>query len=775
MNHIQPHRADSDAEATSQLFLEIMERLSELPKVSLEKLGELTNKLKSDVGSLIYRWTTLQNGDIDKFNFLHGLAVKKDEPQEQKESYDDEQRFISFYDKCLNNDEWCKKRMKGYEVRPGQLEMIKFVYKTLEKREIGLIEAGTGTGKTLAYLIPAIFLAKEGKKPVVISTQTIQLQEQIIHKELENVTKFLPFSVNSILLKGRSHYLCLRKFAKLLKDDPLETYERTVAKGQIIVWLTETVTGDVEELSLGGASKRFWTEISSDSFTCVTHNCFYQIARKKAQRADLIVTNHSLVLADVRAEQQLLPNYDRIILDEAHHFEETAADQLGLQLDYLSFTQLFSELGFGEGVEGYLSSLKKISESETLKIKIGNVEARGKVVREEWYELFLLLFQYIQEKKGKFNERGRITVKLDLKEDAWRNPQEAVDRFSFAFEEWYQGVKELSLQLGDRNIANKVRLNAFIDRMEKFFDTYVSLLIKQDNDLIFWLEGEGKGPKTSIYIKGRPIKVSDYLGEQFFQKKESVILTSATLTVSGKFNYFLTRLGLEDFPVETKIVESPFDWKNQVKLIVPKDMPMIQEAGEEFYVESAVMQIYRIAQATNGKMLVLFTSYDMLKKSYLHLKDMLADDYMLIAQGVQTGSRNKLTRNFQQFEKSILLGTTSFWEGVDIPGSDLSVIVMVRLPFSPPDDPLFKAKASILEKKGDNPFFKLTLPQAVIRFKQGFGRLIRTSSDKGIVVVLDRRIINARYGSTFIKSLPTIPLEEKTMGELEQLLPKWLS
>lgn len=776
LDHNQPHRADSDAAATSQLFLEIMERLSVLPEVCLEKLGELSKKLKSDAGSLLYTWLREKKEAKEEYDYVHGLAIKKDGSWVSSSS-DNVVDFLSFYGKYLSNEDWCKKRMNGYELRTGQLEMLQFVYETMKNRGYGLIEAGTGTGKTLAYLIPAIFLAKESKKPVVISTQTIQLQEQILYKELQNVVNFLPFSVKAVLLKGRSHYLCLKKFSRLLIDDPVDSYERAVAKGQILVWLTETITGDVEELSLASASKRFWNEISSDPFTCLTHHCYYQRARKKAQQADIIITNHSLVLADVRAENQLLPNYERIILDEAHHFEETATEQLGLQLDYLSCLQLINELGSGEGEDGYLSRLKKLPVSNDVQNQIKTIEAAGKTVKEEWYELFLLLSDYIKEKRGSFNERGRISVQLQLDDPVWIGPQDAVDRVSFAYEEWYQKVKKLSLtlekQVGESK-TNLDTLNSFIDRMEKFITTYVSLFIKQDRGTIYWLEGEGKGPRTSIFIKGRPVQVNEYLTEQFFQKRESVLLTSATLTVNGKFDYFVTRLGLAEFPIETKIVDSPFNWQEQVKLIVPKDMPLIQEAGEEAYIESAVMQIYRIAQVTNGKMLVLFTSYDMLKKSYFHLKDMLSDDYVLIAQGVQTGSRNKLTRNFQQFEKSILLGTTSFWEGVDIPGSDLSVIIMVKLPFSPPDDPMFKAKSRLMKESGYNPFMKLAIPQAVIRFRQGFGRLIRSSKDKGIVVVLDRRIISSRYGKTFIKSLPDIPLEERTMDDMEQILPKWL-
>ncbi|MDQ0257441.1 ATP-dependent DNA helicase DinG [Evansella vedderi] len=781
MDHDQPHRADSDAEATGQLFIEILERLSRLPIETLSKLNQLAPRLKSNMKILLHRWMlqndrSLQKDDFD-YDYSYGLALRKVSEDEIMETHNGEIDFNHFFNTFLKNEKWCKERMEGFELRPGQLEMLSFIHETMKEGNHGLIEAGTGTGKTLAYLISAAFLAKEKNKRVIISTQTIQLQEQLLQKELPNAMKFLPFPIRIALLKGRSHYLCLQKFKNLLKNDINDTYDRAVSKAQILVWLTETETGDVEELSLATQNKRFWYEVSSDSYSCVTHSCFYQRARKRAQMADIVVTNHSLVLSDIRAGHQLLPAYEYIILDEGHHFEETATEQLGFQLDYLIVTQLLNESGAIDG-DGFLHVISKtLLLDKEIGNTIFNLDEGGKVLKQEWYELFLLLYDYICKKQGQFNERGRMTVKMDVYDEEWFPVQESVDRFSALLDEWIKDLLKLSKHL-EQHFVNeldiKQTLQAYIERVKKIQDTYNNLFINQQPEMIHWLEAETKGPKTSIFIKGRPVQVAEYLGDDFFSTKESVILTSATLTVSNKFKYMIQRLGLESFPVKTKRVVSPFHWDKQVQLVVPTDMPLIQESGEDAYIDAVVMQIYRLAQVTKGKMLVLFTSYDMLKKSYLLLKEMLEDEYVLIAQGVQTGSRNKLTRNFQQFEQAILLGSSSFWEGVDIPGRNLSVIVIVRLPFTPPDDPVFQAKSALLKEAGENPFMKLALPQAVIRFKQGFGRLIRRSSDRGIVVVLDRRIISTRYGKSFIKSLPNIPLMEKPMDELENDILKWL-
>ncbi|MDG5787562.1 ATP-dependent DNA helicase DinG [Evansella sp. AB-P1] len=792
VNHNEPHRADSDAEATGQLFIEILKKLSSLPNKTLEQLTKLKGRFKSDVGFLFQKWLMESNvTDKAPYDEYRGLVLKKQKTIEKNEHSnikDKKHEFQDFFSSCLQNEQWCETKMAGYEARSGQLEMISFIDSCMENNNFGLIEAGTGTGKTLAYLLPAAFQAKKLNQPIVISTHTVQLQEQIVKKELPTLMKFLPFSINVALLKGRGHYLCLRKFENLLHHDPIDTYERTISKAQILIWLIETETGDVEELSLASRSSRFWNDISSDSFSCVSpkcpwfSRCYYQRAKLKAREADIIITNHSLVLSDIMAEHQLIPSYKHIILDESHHFEETATDQLGLQINYLTLTHLLNELSLKDS-DGLLSTLSEVTKKESPLIDIiYSVEENGKKLKQEWNDLYLLLFQYVYVDKEKYNERGRAIKKLDLGDSSCTSVNEASERCQMYFGDFLQSLNHLNDMILEKGDADDFKgksqiintLNLYVQRIRKVNEAFVHLLVHHDPTMIYWLEAETKGPKQSVFIQGRPINVAEHLADTFFSKKDSVIFTSATLTVNNKFQYIIQRLGLEDFPITTKVVQSPFRWKEQVQLMIPTDMPLIQDAGEQAYIEAAVLQIFRIAEITKGKMLVLFTSYDMLKKSYHLLKEMLSDEIVLIAQGIQTGSRSKLTKNFQQFDQAILLGTSSFWEGVDIPGSDLSVIVIVRLPFSPPDDPVFQAKSSEIKEAGGNPFMKLALPQAVLRFKQGFGRLIRRSSDRGVVVVLDRRIKTTRYGSSFIKSLPSIPIEEKPMDELENDLSNWL-
>ncbi|WP_416149744.1 ATP-dependent DNA helicase DinG [Salipaludibacillus sp. HK11] len=791
MDHLEPHKADSDAEATALLLIEIFKKFTSLPLLTLQQIEKLSTKLNSDLGSVLMSWIEKklskpeQESEIDAF---HGIALKQDPSLNgMEEKSEDIPNVNEFLEQTLNNHEKMKTLIPGYERRSGQIEMIEFIDQMFQANSIGLVEAGTGTGKTLAYLIPAALYALKNEEPVVISTETIQLQEQIVKKELPVLQQILPIPIRSALLKGRSHYLCLQKFENLLHSDPADTYDRTLSKAQILVWLTSTVTGDVEELSLAAGNTRFWHEIASDASSCSTPNCpwfsrcFYQRARKKSKRADIIVTNHSLLCADLVAEHQLIPGYSTLIVDEAHHLEDTATRQFGNKLDYLTMTQLLNDM-VGREKGGWIPSHLWDHIDQELKNEAIELEEQIKVFRQEWNDLFLLLNQYITNLQSRKNETGRLSKIIKTTDELWSKVSEAAVRCDFVVKPILKMMNRLTDSLEDivsgesflgNNYGELDWLQTIQTQLEQQYANFHTLILHQEEDSVYWLELETRGPKQSISIQGCPIDISEKLADKFFTKKSRVILTSATLTVNDKFNYMIRRLGLEDFPVETKQVDSPFSWDSQVSFMVPEDMPLIQEAGEEAYIEAAAMQIYRIAHVTKGKMLVLFTSYDMLRRTYNILKTMFDDSFMLIAQGVQTKSRSKLTKNFQQFDQAILLGTSSFWEGVDIPGSDLSAIVMARLPFSPPNDPVFKARSEQLKQEGESPFMKLALPQAVLRFKQGFGRLIRRSTDRGIVVVLDRRIVNTRYGKSFTKSLPDIPLIEESMSEMEIRIEQW--
>ncbi|RKL67555.1 ATP-dependent helicase DinG [Salipaludibacillus neizhouensis] len=791
MDHENPHRADSDVEATTHLLSEIFRTFSELPLLTLQQLEKLSGKLKSDLGSLLLTWIQNKNLTADEAHIdsFQGIALRHDQKvyvEDGLTGYDESMNIDDFLSSTLGNSEKMNTIIPAYETRQGQIEMITFIDDILSKDCVGLVEAGTGTGKTLAYLIPSAFYAKKTGEPVVVSTETIQLQEQIIKNEIPTLQKILPFQVNTALLKGRSHYLCLQKFENMLRNDPFDSYDRSLSKAQILIWLTKTVTGDVEELSLASGNSRFWQEVASDSSSCSSPSCpwfsrcFYQRAKKKSRHADIIITNHSLLFSDVMVDHQVIPSYSTLIIDEAHHLEETATKQFGDRLDYLTLIQLLNDAGGREKDDWLPDRLSQILDKNLLE-QTSEIEEYAKLFRQEWNDLFLLLNQYVTKGTNGKNETGRLSKIIHNEETVWKNVEEAAKRCNQLFKTYLSRISSfvreletfLETQKGNKGQIALEWLATMKSQLEHQYEMFHHLLLYQEEGSIYWLEVETKGPKQSISVQGCPIHVAEKLADAFFSKKERVILTSATLTVNNKFDYVMDRLGLKDFQVETKQVDSPFSWDDQVSFMVPDDMPLIQEVGEEAYIEAAAIQIYRIAQVTKGKMLVLFTSYDMLKRTYHQLKNMFDETFMLIAQGVQTKSRSKLTKNFQQFDQAILLGTSSFWEGVDIPGDDLSAIVMARLPFSPPNDPVFKARSDFLKEQGKSPFMQLALPQAILRFKQGFGRLIRRSTDRGIVVVLDRRIVTTKYGKLFTRSLPQVPMLEGPMSDLEEHIYQW--
>lgn len=785
-DHLQPHQADSDVEATRVLFNAIMDRLKELPKETLDHLIRLSVFFKSDVTGLLEEYA--EETQAFGYERYRSLALKLIESSWDK-TVNREISSIDSSSMFLNNHEQMGKAMKDFEIRESQQEMLAFVEETFKNEQIGLVEAGTGTGKTLAYLIPAVINALKTGKPTVISTETIQLQSQMLHKEWPVIEALFPFPVSAALLKGRSHYLCLQKFETILHDDPNENYDRSIAKAQLLIWLLDTDTGDVEEVNLASTHYRFWMDVSSDGISCTTPKCpwfsrdYYQRAKKNARVADIVITNHSLLLTDIRLSHQIIPSYDTLILDEAHHLEDTATRQFGVQLDYISVIQLMNTLNEKEQ-QGFLSNVLKKKISSKTNSEYKEIQAMAERMHDDWNALFIELHHYGKQGQGEKIDTAKRSKIVRTDDGYWSPVKEMAEEVNSKFIRLLSNFRRILviieeealdqsfLTTNERDIEN---LTTAYQAIEDQYGAFHDLLIIQNEQHVIWLETEDKGKRHAITLRSAPVDVSDTLADELFAKNKRMILTSATMTVKSSFDYMIERLGLKDFDVSVLQLTSPFNYESQAALFVPTDMPLIQEAGEKAYIDACAYHLYRISEVTEGRMLVLFTSYDMLRKTYYTLRNMIDESYMLIAQGVQSASRQKLTKNFQQFDRAILFGTSSFWEGVDIPGDHLSAIVMVRLPFSPPNDPVFKARSDAVKDKGGNPFMNLALPQAVLRFKQGFGRLIRRSTDRGAVIVLDRRMVTTRYGHFFAKSLQGIQVREESMDTIAEELPKWVN
>ena len=786
LSHVRPHQADSDAYVTAEILLYFVEELSKLPLVTLEKLHKLSNHLKSDLDLLFDSIVTNKQKHVEdlseELEVYRGLALRKrNHPVTSDEEIDFDISDIEGH---------LAQHVPFYEKREQQMVMMKEIGHAFDEAQHVVIEAGTGVGKSLGYLWPAVLFAKRTHEKVVISTYTIQLQEQLLHKEIKLLEKISPTPFRTVLLKGKNHYINLFKFEQSLREDESQ-YDVVLTKMQILVWLTRTGTGDMDELNLTSGGQLFWNRLKHDGWH-LTHTKdpwigkdFYLAARKNAQEADIIITNHSMLLTDMVRESSMLPPYDYLVIDEAHHLEKSARQHLGVIMDYLSIKFSTSQLGTLDHKQLFYR-LDQLLSSHSVDLKthtfvLDKIIGQFYLDLEEAFSVLTSVF-YKKAKKRTGIQKIQLRITDEMKNSRYWQPVlmsmerviSGMKHMEREFQQVLDTIKEKKIKLLDKEKALIEEFYSFLVDLTELRTNFQTVFLKDMNNHVLWLDGDTRSLPNSLTIQAQPIMVDGNLQSEIFAKKKSVVLTSATLTVSGSFQYFLNEIGLADNVKKVQLT-SPFDYHEVSRLFVPTDVPEIQQVQSEEYIEAISSHLIGVAQATKGRMLILFTSYDMLRKTYELMKESgLLEEYVLMAQGITSGSRTRLTKNFQRFDKAILFGTSSFWEGVDIPGEDLSCLAMVRLPFSPPDEPVNQAKSDILKAQGKNPFSSHSLPEAIIRFKQGVGRLIRRSSDRGIVIVYDRRIKTTRYGKAFLQSIPSMEVKEGDLFDLVSWIEDWL-
>ncbi|MBY6035723.1 ATP-dependent DNA helicase DinG [Fictibacillus nanhaiensis] len=794
LEHENPHQADSDAEVTAMLLMHLLEKLENLPLLTLERLTPFLKKLQSSLESIVNEMIGEKSAflaDEETYDFYRKLALKKKMIQSDAQIEEEDQVELE----NIDVQHQLKNHMKHYEVRESQQKMVELVDEALETSQHLVIEAGTGVGKSLGYLIPGIRFAKEKDRPLVVSTHTVQLQQQLLERDVPLLKKIMPFDFSATLLKGRNHYLCLRKFEHTLMDHHDDNYDMNFTKAQLIIWLTETEQGDVEELSMASGGKLFWNTVKSDANSCLNHRCpwfsrcFYHKQRRAAHESDLVITNHALLFTDLKSDSQLLPSYKEAVLDEAHHIEEVVSDHFGKESDYFTFQKLLDRLSTTDG-DGMMNTLRELSDL----LEVPQYEKYF----TKWDTLFLEvknelddMFKQIKSicvtkaRSSRSSELTKLTLrytKEDVESSAWEPVLEMSERARQFITDLVRPVKRLLKSLDQYEEHLTVKQKGFLvdieglmnDLHDEVTDLHHLLSCPLSQE-VYWMEAEPKGPRHAVTLYAKPVEIDQLLADEFFGKKSSIVMTSATMSVKKSFRYITERLGLLDFGPLNAQLPSPFEYEKQARLMVPTDIPLINEVDQKTFVERISSSLYEIAKVTKGRMLVLFTSYDMLKETHTAFKALMnQEEFVLIAQGVDSGSRARLTKNFQRFDNSILFGTSSFWEGIDIPGDDLSCLVIIRLPFTPPDQPVMAAKSEKLKAEGGNPFYDLSLPQAIIRFKQGFGRLVRSGRDKGAVFVFDRRVIETRYGKSFIQSLPKLPVSIKPVNDLVEELREWM-
>lgn len=673
-----------------------------------------------------------------------------------------------------------------YKFRTEQVEMLKTVVQGFRDTKHVIIEAGTGTGKSLAYLLPAIAWSLNGNTKVMIATHTINLQEQLWHKDIPAIRDAAGFDFKAALVKGRNNYLCLRRWQTKLKESNSVELKELVFIIKIMFWLTSTKVGDKSELNIMPAQNVYWREINSEPDSCLGpacpwyhRNCFVTKARKQAESANILIANHSLLLADIKIQNKLLPAYDYLIIDEAHHLEDTATEQLGWTIGLNSLRQMFFHLnrGFGGSLgPGLLSQLKLILknyggelspvEHALIDKNINECFDTVKSIHETIKEMEDILFSWCSKLLAGTDDENYQTVRIKSNHrqgEYWEAFAAVKDNYFLRTGNLIKMLNKLKSYFegfSDEQVKSLAALRKDIDFQIQCLQEVnynLSAFSGGSGEYVFWIEID-KGLKSDARIKCAPVSVSQLLYENLFLTKKSTLLTSATISVEGNFAHFIERTGLSVFP-EEKILKhsltSPFSYETQSLLCVVRDMPDPTTVLEGEYIDSIIPVIFQTAKIFGGKTLVLFTSHRMLRETYLKLMPQLEQAGIGLFGHKIDGGRTRLTEEFRKAKNAVLFGASSFWEGIDLQGDILKCVIIVRLPFAPPNAPIVEARLEELVKNNKDAFSCYSLPEAVIKLKQGFGRLIRAEDDDGVVVVLDRRIVDRKYGRRFLNSLPT--------------------
>jgi len=633
-----------------------------------------------------------------------------------------------------------------FSYRPQQQEMAVAVAETLENTGVLSVEAGTGVGKSLAYLIPAVKFAIENDRKAVISTHTINLQEQLVSKDLPIVKKLLKLDFDAVLLKGRGNFICPARLRRAM-ERPGDLFSSSEAEElrAIYDWAEETLDGSLSDMDFQPSSK-VWSQVCSEAHVCTRKSCgngdacFYQNVRKRAEKAEVIVVNHTLFFTLFAAEVEsielgekgnggyLFAN-DFAILDEAHTLEDVAAKQLGLRLSHAGMRFDVQRLYNPKTKRGLLKTMRN---------------GEGMQCAEELLAVAEIFFEDVGEVVdfGQFSREFRV-----------RQPELVENSLALPLRNFWTAVEEAAEAL-EKDSAVRNELMDGARRMREMHGSLKMFLDQDDEESVYWVEKTGRDGENLV-LQSAPINVADRLRETMFGKGKTCVLTSATLGAGDEdLGYFRRRVGAE----KSRFLKigSPFDYQKQMQIYVMQAMP---DPGTEKYESALVHWIERVLKYTEGKAFVLFTSYRVMRNVAEAMEDYFDEmGWRLLVQG-DGMPRHQMIDVFREDIHSVLFGTDSFWAGVDVPGESLSNVIVTRLPFSVPDHPLVACKIEQIESNGGNAFMEYSVPEAIIKLRQGVGRLIRSENDSGLVVILDNRVVTKRYGKLFLDSLPPAPVK----------------
>ncbi len=711
------------------------------------------------------------------------------------------EKETSIVDKSFGHKGYLANKFPEYEFRTGQIEMAEAIERVFHNDEFLVVEAGTGIGKTLAYLIPALHFAHRNGTKVFVSTNTKNLQEQLFFKDLPIIKESIPISFQAVILKGRENYLCYRKWNDIRKNfrKQLTQYEAALFLN-LLVWQRYTRSGDIAENSSfyrdsDTDSRRhystLWRKLSSERYFCAGRKCpehsrcYYMNVRQKAERSSLVVTNHSLLLTDLSYDRFSKEENNYLIIDEAHNLPEMASSYLGISISYTDLNSFFQQLAHinirrklqtgilpnlkGDIQKSVIDSGKKSMMQHDIDHIIFALDEKRQPISD--------FFKQIADQVKNSGSFGKLRIKkfdqeLSAKIDEQISFLTILQSKLFSLS---QHLQQLSKQQINDYDEHQDKLSG---ALEKVKDLVEALKILREPDLenfVLWLSSfTSVDPNTpSGVINYAPLEVADYLKKILYSRMNSLIFTSATLALRGSFKYFSLRMGLdfvEEKEISELIIPSPFDYDKQTLVVAAGYLPA---PSDEYFTPQSIELLKTTIYSAGVGSMVLFTSYKDLNRVYDHIsEEFYKKEILLLAQG-RGQSRTVTLNEFKANGRAVLLGTSSFWEGVDVPGESLSLLILYKLPFQVPTEPIIEAYYEKLRREGKDPFMHSTLPNAMLRFRQGFGRLIRNKKDRGIILIADSRVINKYYGVYFREIIPTKIYNATTLVEISDLVSSW--
>ncbi|MGH9942984.1 MAG: ATP-dependent DNA helicase [Pyrinomonadaceae bacterium] len=618
-----------------------------------------------------------------------------------------------------------------YEYRPGQVKMAEAVMRAFDDRRHLLVEAGTGTGKTLAYLVPAIAAAVGRGERVVVSTGTKNLQEQLMEKDIPFLQRVLPKKFTAAYMKGRGNYACLHRVKRAESAPILDGLDDIDHFEEVRHWTRESATGDRAELTGLPENLSFWRHIDARSEICLGQKCpdydacFITRMRQRAQEADIVIVNHHLFFADLALRGgeygQVLPDYSAVIFDEAHQIEDVAADYFGAQVSNYQIEDLLRDLQ---------------------QLPITNVEANRELTKAAGRVVRFADYFWMGFKEGRGGEDGRQPILPGTFARKGRGGDIEATPLGDSYLKLDGALQRMEVTL-DALAEQPPEVDNLLRRVRELRFNLQFIVAGDDRSFVYWVERRGRG----TFLHASPIDVSSLLQDKLFGKVETVVLTSATLASAGSFNFVRERLGLEAEKTAELVAPSSYDYQQQTVLYLPARMP---DPRSPQWAEAAAAEVIRILEATRGRAFVLSTSLSGMRSLYERVAPEV--DFQCLVQG--EAAKSALLERFRQTPNAVLFATSSFWQGVDVRGEALSCVIIDKLPFAVPTDPVVAARQRFIEDAGGSSFYEYSIPQAIITLKQGLGRLIRGATDRGVLSVLDPRLRTQAYGRLFLQSLP---------------------